>query len=232
VHLWSGASEIHSMTATAETLWATAGEGGLAFHDGTAWTVPNGTCSTAFAGPLALGPGSGVLAGTRSGLVSAHGTSLRPLPGSAGLRAQAICAWNGDVVVGTHAGLWIQSAGTRRRLGIADGLPSANVLSLAVDADHRLWVGTANGVCVLPPGGVASVEPVTRTVGDSETERIDVYDVRGRRIRSWLPPPSTWDARHWDETDANGQRVASGIYFARARQRSGRAITHRIVVVR
>ena len=230
--LWSGASEIHSMTATAETLWAAAGEGGLAFHDGTAWTVPSGTCSTAFAGRVAAGPRSDTWVGTRSGIVSVHGTTLRTVAGSAGLCAQALCAWNGDLAVGTSTGLWIQSNGTWRRLGMQDRLPSSNVLSLAVDADRSLWVGTANGVCVLLAAGVASFAPATWTPADNETERIDVYDVRGRRIRTWLTPPSTWDARHWDETDANGQRVASGIYFARARQRSGRATTHRIVVVR
>jgi hypothetical protein len=231
VHLWSGASEIHSMTATAETLWAAAGEGGLAFHDGTAWTVPNGTCSTAFAGPLALGPGSGVLVGTRSGVATVNGTMQRPVPGSAGLNAQAICAWGGDVVVGTRSGLWIQSAGTWRRLGVTHGLPSADVLSLTVDAAGGLWVGTVNGVCILPPAGTTSSDHVTGPAELHDAARVDVFDVRGRRIRTWLAPPS-WNTRDWDGTDATGRRVASGVYFAQAQRLSGPATTHRIVVVR
>ena len=39
-----------------------------------------------------------------------------------------------------------------RRLGLADGLPSAAVTTLAVGRDGRIWAATADGMAVIDPG--------------------------------------------------------------------------------
>ena len=66
------------------------------------------------------------------------------------------------------------------------------------------------GFLVLPAGGAAEV---------------DVYDVRGSRLRR-LQVRELTAGRHpitWDGRNENGQLVASGIYFARLHTPTGDA---------
>jgi hypothetical protein len=80
---------------------------------------------------------------------------------------------------------------------------------------------------ILSMPGAARVE--YRVEGrPSETTRMQLFDVRGRLVRSWS------DARGqgigtWDGTGATGGRVGSGVYFLRA-DSGGRSVSKRVVV--
>jgi flagellar hook assembly protein FlgD len=66
-----------------------------------------------------------------------------------------------------------------------------------------------------------------------DASRIEVYDVRGRRVRV-LAPSASAAARSvtWNGTDDSGRELASGVYFARLLL-DGRAAGHqRVVLVR
>jgi hypothetical protein len=47
--------------------------------------------------------------------------------------------------------------------------------------------------------------------------RLDVYDVRGRHVRTLLREAAESGARTWDGTDAHGSRVPPGLYFVELR---------------
>jgi hypothetical protein len=47
--------------------------------------------------------------------------------------------------------------------------------------------------------------------------RLDVYDVRGRHVRTLAKELSGSGARTWDGTDARGARVPPGLYFIELR---------------
>jgi len=65
--------------------------------------------------------------------------------------------------------------------------------------------------------------------------RLAVYDVSGRRVRSWSSPSANLGASplrriDWDGTDAAGHRLASGIYFVQLGESVGRQV--RVVLLR
>ena len=47
--------------------------------------------------------------------------------------------------------------------------------------------------------------------------RLDVYDVRGRHVRTLASEPLTTGVRTWDGTDEHGSRVPPGLYFVELR---------------
>lgn len=64
-------------------------------------------------------------------------------------------------------------------------------------------------------------------LAQSERIRIEIFDVRGRRVRTLLDAPleSGEGAQIWDGTDDTGAHVASGIYTVLLRSGSGRDMT-------
>jgi hypothetical protein len=63
--------------------------------------------------------------------------------------------------------------------------------------------------------------------------RLDVYDLRGRRVRSLLDEPRSIGVHRavWDGRDGRGRAVASGLYLVRLQTRSGTS-TERVTLVR
>ena len=94
------------------------------------------------------------------------------------------------------------------------------------------WVVGADDAAPLPAGQIARLEenwpnpfnPSTNirfTVGGKASQPVvlEIYDVRGRRLRSLergSMEPGTY-VRNWDGRDDDGGALASGIYFARLR---------------
>jgi signal transduction histidine kinase/ligand-binding sensor domain-containing protein len=65
----------------------------------------------------------------------------------------------GTVWVGTTSGLVQISSSGRRRYGVADGLPSAQIRALHVDRSQTLWVATESGLAIVS-NGVISAPPL------------------------------------------------------------------------
>ena len=64
--------------------------------------------------------------------------------------------------------------------------------------------------------------------------RIDVYDVRGARVRTLVDDARRAKGIHsatWDLRGDRGERVSSGVYFVRM-QAAGTVLTRRVTVVR
>jgi hypothetical protein len=67
--------------------------------------------------------------------------------------------------------------------------------------------------------------------GNVKRALVEVYDVRGRRVRTLLDRPMTRGTHlvGWDSRDESGARVAAGVYFARCtvdgRELEGRKMT-------
>lgn len=232
-HLWSGASEIQSMVATAETLWATAGEGGVAFHDGTAWTVTAETCH--FAGPLAVDTRGRVAVGTDTGVMIRDGRRCEVVETLGGI-PRSIAFWGSSLVVGGESGVWLveDSGRSQRGSGWRMSRLSADVRdvwSLAVDPLNHLWVGTGCGVYRLKRANRSRIEVASR--GQSAAALFEIFDVRGRRVCSLRLQPDALSRFSWDGSDQAGRPVASGVYFARARAgRTAESLSWRIVVGR
>ncbi|HET6462337.1 MAG TPA: FlgD immunoglobulin-like domain containing protein, partial [Candidatus Krumholzibacteria bacterium] len=73
---------------------------------------------------------------------------------------------------------------------------------------------------------------VSITTQSKQSVRIGIYDASGRRIRVFSPASVEGEySVAWDGTDSRGQRVPSGIYFARAITSSGSVVT-RLALIR
>ena len=96
-----------------------------------------------------------LLLGTRNhGLQLFNGETLAPvtLPGAASARLPitALAAAGEGVLIGTRdAGVFWQHAGTTEQISLAEGLPDAQVESLATAPDGRSWIGTPAGIAEL-----------------------------------------------------------------------------------
>jgi hypothetical protein len=90
--------------------------------------------------------------------------------------------------------------------------------------------GTQLSLTVLKGG--ASVSIGYRLSGDSSVD-LSVFDVLGRRVRVLAGGEQPRGAHHvsWDETNAAGRRVASGVYFVRLAT-ADQVETRRVVFVR
>jgi hypothetical protein len=68
-------------------------------------------------------------------------------------------------------------------------------------------------------------------VSSERTVSIDLYDVRGRNVRSWTAWPSNASAIEWDGHDRDGRLAPAGVYFFRVDDGS-RVVTEKIVKLR
>ena len=118
----------------------------------------------------------GLWVGTKKGLVHYENGHFQRLPDEGDLRqvnVQALARQGSTLWVGTSLGLEqvpLTEGGTRRRFTTQDGLPSAQVDALALDAAGTLWVGTRGGLArmsggkpervALPPGSDTRVRSV------------------------------------------------------------------------
>jgi hypothetical protein len=102
-----------------------------------------------------------------------------------------------------------------------------------VDGALRLFdspVATAGlALRIVSAPGAAQVEYVLESP-QGRSARLQVFDVRGRLVRSWDDAPS--QAVHgWDGRGAGGRRVGSGVYFLLA-EADGQRVSRRLVVSR
>lgn len=54
---------------------------------------------------------------------------------------------------------------------------------------------------------------------------IGIYDIQGKLIRTFASKGGGDGKINWDATDASGERVSCGIYFARAKTSQGATVT-------
>jgi hypothetical protein len=112
-------------------------------------------------------------------------------------------------------------------------------LDVTVGPDHCIWIATATGIwrldnpspVVLAVNGHAPIidwniapSPFTdrvalAAVGAGQLRRLDVFDVAGRRLRSFNGPFSA--ASTWDGRDESGRSIPSGVYLVRAETAAG-----------
>lgn len=120
------------------------------------------------------------------------------------------------------------------------------VLDVTQGPDGRLWAATATSIwrigvypqtVSVPPGQIAqrwSVGPnpfhgrvALAASGGGALRRIDVFDISGRRVRSFDGP--FHDPVAWDGTDAEGRALSTGVFLVRATSVSGSAETRRVI---
>jgi hypothetical protein len=80
-----------------------------------------------------------------------------------------------------------------------------------------------------PIGGLASIElraPVPTAA------RLSVFDVRGRRVRTWNESalPAGVSSVSWNRADENGSRLPAGVYMIRL-ESGGEATSRKVVLV-
>jgi ligand-binding sensor domain-containing protein len=254
--LWPGASEVQDAWAAAETLWVSAGRGGLAFHDGTRWFVLRGAGNLvgAWFGKIARNDDGRVLAATDHGLALWSGGELRLVDRSSDVFVNAVAWWGDAMAYGTYLGLCVRAEnGAWSTQGVLDGLPGVRVLALAPAADGGLRLGTSRGLGWLPQPPESPVTRVRRRTRqefipylqnpanpgggrfESPGSRLEILDVRGRCIyRAVLGADGPTDQlQPWLGRDRASLVAASGIYFVQISPPGGQPPrTRRLVLVR
>ena len=251
VELWPGASAVVDLASSGDTLWASAGHGGIAYDTGSGWVQPGRTPDLAgiYFGRLSAAAAGRLAVATDRGLVLWDGSILQRAAGTPDVFLTDVAWWESRVACGSYRGLWmLESAGAWNRLGVTDGLPGAQILGLATGTAGDLWIAATRGLGRLPTrGGGRPMNPIlpapspaaahlrlavgSTARGDgTEFEPIRIYDVRGRLVRSLDSPPERVE---WSARDPAGHRVGSGIYFAAVRRPSGALMrSGRILVLR
>jgi hypothetical protein len=119
-------------------------------------------------------------------------------------------------------------------------------LDVTQGPDGRLWAATATSVwrigihparLSVPPGQIAqpwTVGPnpflwrvALAATGGAALRRIDVFDISGRRVRSFQGP--FHNSLPWDGTDSNGRSLSTGVFLVRATSASGAAEVRRVI---
>ncbi len=120
------------------------------------------------------------------------------------------------------------------------------VLDVTQGPDDWLWAATATSIwrvranpitLSVPTGPVAqrwAVGPnpfhgrvALAASGGGALRRVDVFDISGRRVRSFEGP--FHDALPWDGTDTEGQALSTGVFLVRATSVSGTSETRRVI---
>jgi ligand-binding sensor domain-containing protein/signal transduction histidine kinase len=133
------------------------------------------------------------------GLDRVKAKHFRVLEGSQGLNIQSVCADG-------QGGVWFASPGAGAKLfhwneGVVkpydarQGLPNANVLSVLVDGEHRVWAGTAFGLFIL------NTNVSQRAPGSEAVNRYISAIYQDRKQRLWFGTQgglARWDGRDWN----------------------------------
>jgi hypothetical protein len=89
--------------------------------------------------------------------------------------------------------------------------------SVTYDIDRIEFI---HGHCCFGTGtGTVRIEVRSPAIGGAAATSLDLYDVRGRLVRSLdsgLRAPGRFEVR-WDRRDTRGATVAGGVYFLRLR---------------
>lgn len=109
-----------------------------------------------------------------------------------------------------------------------DLLVTADPATVAEPADHR-----RSRVVGVSPNPLNPRTTIQFELAEAGLARLAVYDVRGRLIRVLVDEPRQAGVQTvaWDGTDARGNGVASGVYFARL-VAGGAGHVHKLVLVR
>jgi hypothetical protein len=114
-------------------------------------------------------------------------------------------------------------------LRIDEGAWQSRTLQVPGLTATEAWIGFDLRVAPNPSRG-----SVTLSIQGAEGPlRIDIFDVAGRKVRTYAVTPDAAGARElvWDRHDGGGLNVADGMYFLRA-VTDGRTVTKRVVLVR
>jgi glucose/arabinose dehydrogenase len=115
----------------------------------------------------------------------------------------------------------------------------ASCLDVTVGPDERIWIATVNAIWrinYVPPLPLAVNSPVVAdrwqispspftdrvtlaAAGAAQLRKLDVFDVTGRRVRSFDGPFSS--ASSWDGRDDSGRSIPAGVYLVRAETTGG-----------
>jgi hypothetical protein len=171
----------------------------------------------------------------------------RPL----GMRLMDVAA-NGDVYVGSEEGVrHYRTDGTTEDFTTGNSpLCSNDVRAVAIDpVTGAVWFGTAAGLNRFDPGHAVATTPTglpdtvkvwpnpamqtnggvqIRMLGTASAYTGAIYDVRGRRVRSFTT--TTPGAVVWDGRDNDGNLARPGVYFLRA-DGGGRQARARFVLI-
>lgn len=229
-----------SLSATAETLWVTAGEGGIAGRVQQQWFEPqrDGELENARFQQLTVSSEGVPYVATDRGVAVVHQGRISLLQPPSPTAVQALCWHQGHLFVGTSLGLLMRTDTSEWRYwGVRDGLPGANILTLAAGPGPFLLVGTTSGSGLflpqLQPTDVSVLEDNTWRPASSKlcvqasrrgnylqvlvplsnVKSMRLYDVRGRYLNDWrATQPGLLQAR---ATNRNGQRIGTGLYYGR-----------------
>jgi ligand-binding sensor domain-containing protein len=253
VPLWAGATAIVDLASRGDTLWASAGHGGVAWSVGGAWiqAARNPNLASLYFGRLAPAADGRLAIATDRGLALWNGLNVEPVVGSPDDFLTDVAWWGARIACGTYHGLWVREPrGAWRMFGVTEGLPGAQVQSLSTDASGDLWIGTNRGLGRMP--AIADDTPTdangpdtllgSRTsrsgfrvlVGPRSVSRLEpgsivrVFDVRGRLLRTLEISRGGFE---WSGQDARGRRAPEGIYFAQVQRPAGAVRVQRILVL-
>jgi len=240
IPLWPGASAVQSIHATAETLWVTAGTGGIAARVGDQWFEPQREpcLMGAFFKQIAVSGHGIAYCSTDAGVVSVENDQASLLQPPSPAAVQCLL-WQDDFLyAGTTGGLfrW-QPLGLWQDCGNSMKLPGSDVRALASRSPGSLIVGTTQGAGIVALQDQTTDASERRGVPSPRSSssrnvclvahrqggwlRIPVpfegarsmrlFDVRGRLLNEWhVLEPGVLAARA--TTDA-GRRIASGLYL-------------------
>jgi hypothetical protein len=256
IPLWPGASEVQSISATAETLWVTAGMGGIAARVGNSWTVPQRHPSLAVAAfaDVAVSNNGIAYAATNVGVAFINNHLVAPLTPASPPDVQRLLWHDASLFVGTPLGLYRWTPGRNwQNWTILDGLPGSDVQAIAAAPAPFILLGTAQGAGFFPvalqPTDVpsdthdlaASKSAATNIcliasrqgnllrvpIPHEDATSMRLYDIRGRYLNEWRSDePGFLVGR---ATTHNGQRLGTGLYFGRFPTKAG-AQTVRVLV--
>jgi ligand-binding sensor domain-containing protein len=171
VTLWAGADEIVSLATAMDTLWATAGRGGIAYSDGSGWRRPPvmAQLADAYWGRASVCATNGLAVATDRGVALWDSGILRPESNTPEEFFADVGWWEQRLACASARGLWVRAPdGGWTEFGVDDGLPGARVRCVVGDG-NRLWVGSTRGVArLLPSDLLADTQDVMR--GGSEAE--------------------------------------------------------------